>query len=194
MDRAITISRQYGSGGRELGEKLAKKLGIPFYDKELIAMIAKEGNIEPSILEANDEVEPDLDNYSTRLIEPEYQIAMTQRIYAVQETVIKSLAEKGACVIVGRCADAILSDAVNIFVFADMESRIKRIMALNPDLSRDEAVNSIEIVDRRRKAYHEYYSPIEWGKMDAYDICVNSGLIGVDGCLDAALAYIGHVR
>ena len=194
MDRAITISRQYGSGGRELGEKLAKKLGIPFYDKELIAMIAKEGNIEPSILEANDEVEPDLDNYSTRLIEPEYQIAMTQRIYAVQETVIKSLAEKGACVIVGRCADAILHDAVNIFVFADMESRIKRIMALNPDLSRDEAVNSIEIVDRRRKAYHEYYSPIEWGKMDAYDICVNSGLIGVDGCLDAALAYIGHVR
>ena len=194
MDRAITISRQYGSGGRELGEKLAKKLGIPFYDKELIAMIAKEGNIEPSILEANDEVEPDLDNYSTRLIEPEYQIAMTQRIYAVQETVIKSLAEKGACVIVGRCADAILPDAVNIFVFADMESRIKRIMPLNPGLSRDEAVNSIEIVDRRRKAYHEYYSPIEWGKMDAYDICVNSGLIGVDGCLDAALAYIRHVR
>lgn len=194
MDRAITISRQYGSGGRELGEKLAKKLGIPFYDKELIAMIAKEGNIEPSILEANDEVEPDLDNYSTRLIEPEYQIAMTQRIYAVQETVIKSLAEKGPCVIVGRCADAILPDAVNIFVFADMESRIKRIMSLNPGLSRDEAVNSIEIVDRRRKAYHEYYSPIEWGKMDAYDICMNSGLIGVDGCLDAALAYIGHVR
>jgi cytidylate kinase len=75
-----------------------------------------------------------------------------------------------------------------------MESRIKRIMSLNPGLSRDEAVNSIEIVDRRRKAYHEYYSPIEWGKMDAYDICVNSGLIGVDGCLDAALAYIGHVR
>ena len=76
------------------------------------------------------------------------------------------MAEKGACVIVGRCADAILPDAVNIFVFADMESRIKRIMSLNPGLSRDEAVNSIEIVDRRRKAYHEYYSPIEWGKMD----------------------------
>ena len=194
MNRAITISRQYGSGGRELVEKLAMKLGIPFYDKELIAMIAKEGNIEPSILEANDEVEPDLDNYSTRLIEPEYQIAMTQRIYAVQETVIKSLAEKGSCVIVGRCADAILPHAVNIFVFADMESRIKRIMSLNPELSRDEARGGINIVDRRRKAYHEYYSPIEWGKMEAYDICLNSGLIGVDGCLDAALAYINHVK
>lgn len=194
MNRAITISRQYGSGGRELGEKLAGKLGIPFYDKELIAMIAKEGNIEPSVLEANDEVEPDLDNYSTRLIEPEYQIAMTQRIYTAQASVIKSLAEKGACVIVGRCADAILPDAVNIFVFADMESRIKRICSLNPQFSRDEAVNSINAVDRRRKAYHEYYSPIEWGKMDAYDICLNSGLTGVDGCLDAALTYISHIK
>lgn len=194
MNRAITISRQYGSGGRELGEKLAGKLGIPFYDKELIAMIAKEGNIEPSVLEANDEVEPDLDNYSTRLIEPEYQIAMTQRIYTAQASVIKSLAEKGACVIVGRCADAILPDAVNIFVFADMESRIKRIRSLYPQFSRDEAVDSINVVDRRRKAYHEYYSPIEWGKMDAYDICLNSGLIGVDGCLDTALTYISHIR
>ena len=194
MNRAITISRQYGSGGRELGEKLAKKLGIPFYDKELIAMIAKEGNIEPSILEANDEVEPDLDNYSTRQIEPEYQIAMTQRIYTAQASVIRALADKGPCVIVGRCADAILPEAVNLFVFADLESRIQRIMSIHPDLSRDEAANSIAMVDRRRKAYHEYYSPIEWGKMDAYDICLNSGLIGVDGCLDAALTYISHVE
>ena len=194
MDRAITISRQYGSGGRELGEKLAKKLGIPFYDKELIAMIAKEGNIEPSILEANDEVEPDLDNYSTRLIEPEYQIAMTQRIYAVQETVIKSLAEKGACVIVGRCADAILPDAVNIFVFSDMENRINRIMSLNPGLTREEAKASILAVDKRRKAYHEYYSTTQWGDMDAYDICLNSGLAGVEGCLEAALTYIKYVK
>lgn len=194
MNRAITISRQYGSGGRELGEKLAKKLGIPFYDKELIAMIAKEGGIEASILEANDEVEPDLDNYSTRRIEPEYQIAMTQRIYAAQANVIRSLAEKGSCVIVGRCADAILPDAVNIFVFADMESRIKRIMALHPELSRDEAMDSIDTVDRRRKAYHEYYSPIEWGKMDAYDICLNSGLAGLEGCLDAAMTYISYVK
>ena len=194
MNRAITISREYGSGGREIGEKLARRLGIPFYDKELIAMIAKEGNIETSVLEANDELDPDFDNDSPRQVPPDYQIAMTQRIYAAQATVIRNLNDKGPCVIVGRCADAILPDALNIFVFADMESRIKRIMSLNPGLSRDEAVNSIEIVDRRRKAYHEYYSPIEWGKMDAYDICVNSGLIGVDGCLDAALAYIRHVR
>ena len=119
---------------------------------------------------------------------------MTQRIYTAQASVIRSLADKGPCVIVGRCADAILPEAVNLFVFADLESRIQRIMSIHPDLSRDEAENSIAMVDRRRKAYHEYYSPIEWGKMDAYDICLNSGLIGVDGCLDAALTYISHVE
>ncbi|MCC8025095.1 MAG: cytidylate kinase-like family protein [Clostridium sp.] len=194
MNRAITISRQYGSGGRELGEKLAKRLGIPFYDKELIAMIAREGGIEPSILEANDEVEPDLDNYSTREIVPEYQIAMTQRIYEAQARVIEKLGKEGACVIVGRCADAILPEAVNVFVFGDLDSRLKRIMSLHPELSKEEAKESIALVDRRRKAYHEYYSPLEWGKMDAYDICLNSGLTGVDGCLEAVLTYIEHIK
>ena len=150
MNRAITISRQYGSGGRELGEKLAMKLGIPFYDKELIAMIAKEGNIEPSILEANDEVEPDLDNYSTRLIEPEYQIAMTQKLYAAQCRVILDLAAKGPCVIVGRCADAILPDAVHLFIYAGMDRRRERIAGLHPELSGDQVEKRIISVDRKR--------------------------------------------
>lgn len=194
MNRAITISREYGSGGREIGEKLAVKLGIPFYDKELIAMIAKEGNIETSVLEANDEVDPDLDNYSPRLVSPDYQIAMTQRIYAAQAAVIRKLNEKGPCVIVGRCADAILPDAVNIFVFADMESRIGRIMSLNPGLSRDEAKASIQTIDRRRKAYHEYYATTQWGDMGAYDICLNSGLVGVEGCLASIMAYIEYIK
>ena len=176
MNRAITISREYGSGGREIGEKLARRLGIPFYDKELIAMIAKEGNIETSVLEANDEVDPDFDNYSPRQVPPDYQIAMTQRIYAAQATVIRNLNDKGPCVIVGRCADAILPDAVNIFVFSDMENRINRIMSLNPGLTR------------------EYYSTTQWGDMDAYDICLNSGLAGVEGCLEAALTYIKYVK
>ena len=194
MERVITISRQYGSGGRELGEKLAVKLGIPFYDRELIAMIAKEGDIEESILEANDEVGPDLDSYSARQVEPDYQIAMAQRIYAAQATVIRNLEKKGSCVIVGRCADAILPHAVKLFVFADMEHRISRIMSMNPALSREEARESILSTDRKRKAYHEYYSTLEWGNMEAYDMCLNSGLIGVDGCLVSALAYIGHVK
>lgn len=194
MSGVITVSRQYGSGGREMGEKLAIRLDIPFYDRNLIAMIAEEGNIEPSILEANDEVGPDLDNYSAREIQPDYQIAMTQRIYAAQATVIKKVAAATPCVIVGRCADAILQDAVNIFVFADMESRIKRIMSLYPEYNEDKARAVIAATDKKRRAYHEYYSTIAWGTMEAYDICLNSGLAGVDGCLDAALTYITHVK
>ena len=111
MNRAITISREYGSGGREIGEKLAQRLGIPFYDKELIAMIAEEGNIETSVLEANDEVDSDLDNYSPRQVPPDYQIAMTQRIYAAQATVIRSLNDKGPCVIIGKGSNLLVADA-----------------------------------------------------------------------------------
>ena len=137
---------------------------------------------------------PDFDNYSPRQVPPDYQIAMTQRIYAAQATVIRNLNDKGPCVIVGRCADAILPDAVNIFVFSDMENRINRIMSLNPGLTREEAKASILAVDKRRKAYHEYYSTTQWGDMDAYDICLNSGLAGVEGCLEAALTYIKYVK
>ncbi len=194
MNKVITISRQYGSGGRELGEKLAQRLGIPFYDKELIKMIAKEGNIEASMLEAYDEVEPDFDNYSVRDIPPDYQIAMTQKIYSAQCSVINELAAKGPCVIVGRCADAILPEAVRIFVFADMACRVRRIAALMPDLPADKVEKRIISVDRRRKAYHEYYSTKNWGQMEGYDLCLNTGKTGVDGGLEAAVAYIMNIE
>ena len=131
MNRVITISRQYGSGGRELGEKLAERLGIPFYDKELVGMIAREGNMETAVLEAYDEVEPDFDNYSLRDVPPDYQIAMTQKLYAAQCRVILDLAAKGPCVMVGRCADAILPDAIRLFVYAGMEQRMERISKLH---------------------------------------------------------------
>lgn len=194
MSRVITISRQYGSGGRELGEKLAARLGIPFYDKELVGMIAREGNIETALLEAYDEVEPDFDNYSLRDVPPDYQIAMTQKLYAVQCRVILDLAAKGPCVMVGRCADAILPEAVRLFVFADMDQRVKRISRLHPELPGDQVEKRIISVDRKRKAYHEYYSTKDWGEMEGYDLCLNTGKTGVDGCLEAALAYIGHVK
>lgn len=194
MNKVITISREYGSGGRELGVKLAEKLGIPFYDKELIGMIAKEGNIEESVLKANDEVVPDLDNYSAREIPPYYQIAMTERIFKVQAKVIQDLADKGPCVIVGRCADAILSDSVDIFVFSDLESRIKRICGTVDGMSPDTARLEILHMDKKRKAYHQYYSGKEWGIMTDYHLCINSGLTGVDGCLDTVLAYLSHIK
>lgn len=194
MNRVITISRQYGSGGRELGEKLAARLGIPFYDKELVGMIAREGNMETAVLEAYDEVEPDFDNYSLRDVPPDYQIAMTQKLYAAQCRVILDLAAKGPCVMVGRCADAILPDAIRLFVYAGMEQRRERISKLHPDLPGDQVEKRIISVDRKRKAYHEYYSTKDWGEMEGYDLCLNTGKTGVDGCLETALAYIKHVK
>lgn len=193
MNKVITISREYGSGGRELGMKLADKLGIPFYDKELIGMIAKEGNIEESVLKANDEVVPDLDNYSAREIPPYYQIAMSERIYKVQSKVIQDLADKGPCVIVGRCADAILKDSVDIFVYADLDSRVRRIRSLEPNLSEESARLEIRSIDKKRKAYHQYYSGKEWGIMKDYHLCLNSSLAGVEGCLEAVFAYLKYV-
>ncbi|MCB7320813.1 cytidylate kinase-like family protein [Lacrimispora sp. 210928-DFI.3.58] len=194
MSKVITISRQYGSGGKEMGEKLAKRLGIPFYGKELIAMIAEEGDIEPAILEAHDDLEPDVDGFSVLHGSGHSQTSVTQRIYAAQEAVIKRLAEEGPSVIVGRCADAILPQAINIYVYADLECRIRRIMQVHPELARYNIKANIQAVDKRRKAYHEYYSTAEWGKMEAYDICLNSGLIGVDGCVEVALSYIERVK
>ena len=192
MNRVITISRQYGSGGRELGEKLAKRLGIPFYDKELINMIAKEGNIETAVLEAYDEVAPDFDNYSLRDVPPDYQIAQTQKLYAAQCRVINDLAAKGPCVIVGRCADRVLSDSINLFIYAKMKDRIRRMLTLEPGADPEEMEKRIREVDRKRKDYYQYYTGAQWGRAQNYHLCVESGLVGVDGCLRAALAYLGE--
>ena len=157
-------------------------------------MIAREGKIETAVLEAYDEVEPDLDNYSLRDVPPDYQIAMTQKLYAAQCRVILDLAAQGPCVIVGRCADAILPDAVHLFIYAGMDRRRERIAGLHPELSGDQVEKRIISVDRKRKAYHEYYSTKDWGEMEGYDLCLNTGRTGVDGCLEAALAYMEHVK
>lgn len=126
MSKVITISRQYGSGGRELGEKLAGKLGIPLYDKELINMITREENIEISLLEAYDEEEPDLNSYTARDIAPDYQIDMAKKVFEAYSRVLRDLAAKGPCVIVVRCGD-VVSDSVKVFVYAEPDAGVRRI-------------------------------------------------------------------
>ena len=196
MNRAITISREYGSGGREIGEKLARRLGIPFYDKELIAMIAKEGNIETSVLEANDEVDPDFDNYSPRQVPPDYQIAMTQRIYAAQATVIRNLNDKGPCVIVGRCADYVLRENKNclhVYVYANHFTRMDRIIkqyGVDPAKAADTLVKQ----DKQRANYYNFYSNKKWADMNNYDLVVNSSLFGIDGSVDVIKAALENAE
>lgn len=119
---------------------------------------------------------------------------MTQRIYTVQATVIRDLNDKRSRITVGRYADAILPDIINISVFSDMGNRINRIVSLNPGFTREEAKTGILAIDKRRRAYHEHYSTIQWGNMDAYDVCLNSELAGMKGYLEAVLAYIKYTK
>lgn len=194
MTRAITISRTYGSGGREVGLKLAGRLGIPFYDKELIALTAKEGNIERSILENHDEEAPGFNSYSFRSTPPYYQVAMTEKIYKAQAAVIRELARKGPCVIVGRCANYILDNSIDLFIFANMEERIRRILQKGTAFPEDGIREQINNIDKKRSEYHRYYSREKWGIMEDYDMCLNTGLTGTEGCVEAALTYISHIQ
>lgn len=197
MDKVITISREFGSGGRELGVKLAERLGIPFYDKELIHMAADDINIAEEAFQHYDEHIVDhspLDRQFYHAFSDVYKVPMSDQIFVAQSNVIRRLADHGPCIIVGRCADMILSGSVNLFIYADMKSRIKRMLELEPDGEPDgkEMERRIREVDRKRKDYYQYYTGNSWGRAQNYHLCMDSGLVGVDGCMRAVLAYLGE--
>ena len=197
MDKVITISREFGSGGRELGVKLADKLGIPFYDKELISMAADDINIAEDAFQHYDEhivVHAPLDRQFYHAFSEVYQIPMSDQIFVAQSNVIRRLASYGPCIIVGRCADMILTDSLNLFIYAKMKDRIKRMLELESEAESDgkEMERRIREVDRKRKEYYQYYTGNTWGRAQNYHLCLDSGPVGVDGCLKAVLAYLGE--
>lgn len=198
MNKVITVSREFGSGGRELGVKLAEALGIPFYDKELISMAADDINIAEEAFRKYDEhvIEDDpLDHKIHRSFSELYKVPMSDQIFVAQSNVIRRLASHGPCVIVGRCADMILEDSVNIFIYSKMKQRIKRLMELEPEegINEKDMEMKIRAVDRKRRDYYQYYTGNTWGRAQNYHLCVDSSLVGVDGCLRAALAYLEDV-
>ena len=193
MDKVITVSREFGSGGRELGVKLAEALGIPFYDKELISMAADDINIAEEAFQHYDEyvVERDpLDRHFYHAFSEVYQVPMSDQIFVAQSSVIRRLAGHGPCVIVGRCADMVLEDSVNLFIYAKMKHRLDRMQKLEPGSSREEMEQRVREIDRKRKDYYQYYTGNTWGRAQNYHLCLESGLVGVDGCLRAVLAYL----
>ncbi len=194
LDKVITISREFGSGGRELGIKLAEELKVPFYDKELIGLSAEEcGLSEEKFLryfENIPELQNSLDPQSYHPFSFSYEIPMSDQVFLAQARVIKKLAEQGPCIIVGRCADRVLEDSIDLFVYAKMEERLKRMNSLNTGTDPDTMENRIREVDKKRKEYYQYYTGCEWGKAQNYHLCLNSGLIGVEGCFHTALAYL----
>ncbi|HCT64423.1 MAG TPA: cytidylate kinase [Lachnospiraceae bacterium] len=179
----ITIGRQYGSGGKEIGEKLAKEFGIPFYDKELLTEAAKNSGISEEVFEMNDEKPANSFLYS--LVAGGYGSETTpinHKLFLAQFEAIKGIAQKGSCVILGRCADYALEEnpnTVNVFIHSDMKSRIARGIKYY-ELDANKAENIIAKTDKKRSSYYYYYTGKRWGQSDSYDLSVNSGKIGID--------------
>ena len=187
----ITIGRQYGSGGREIGIRLAKKLEIPLYDHNLVAMAAKELGISEK--EAKEADETALEGFlSSYIVGPgDYAVYMnaeddmrplTDRVYRAQSEIIKRLADRSPCVIVGRCPKCI-----SVFICADKEDRIHRIAALR-DLPERKAAEKIKKVDRERRYYYESNTGEEWGKSGTYQVILNVSRTGIEKAVDMLAA------
>ena len=197
LKKVITISREFGSGGRELGMKLAKRLDIPFYDKELIFLSAEESGLaEDEFLHYDEHIPVLQQSLEQKLYTPFssiYEVSMSDQVFLAQSRIIRKLAEQGPCIIVGRCADRVLENSINLFVYAKMEARIKRMNSLSTGVEPEIMESRIREMDKKRKDYYQYYTGNEWGKAQNYHLCLESGLVGIDGCLNAVLAYLGEL-
>lgn len=192
MSKVITISREFGSGGREIGYRLSRKLGIPFYDKEIISMAAEDSNISEAVFHANDEVigHKERVDYAYAVIDPfssTYEIPVSDQLFVIQSKIIRLLAQEGPCVIIGRCSDVIAEDAFSVFICSSLKKRVERLLALEKDEAVDvKAMEArIRAIDKKRREYYQYYSGNEWGKPKNYDLCLNSGRLGIERCVDA---------
>lgn len=187
MNKVITISRQFGSGGREFGIKLAHELKLPFYDKDLISMAAQNSNLSEEFMRHYEESAPDI---FSRSLYSYYQMPMTDQIYIAQSNLIKQLAAKGPCVIIGRCSDVIVEDSVKIYVHADLKKRVERKLSMDTGISPEKMEEHIRATDKKRKKYYEYYTDQKWGMAENHNLCMDSSVIGVDGCVETALVFL----
>lgn len=184
-NRIITISREFGSGGRTIGKKVAEELGIPCYDNELLMKIAEESGFQENYVQEAGEYAPGgfLSNvFSRRGNIPNN----ADYLWQIQYKIISDLAQKGPCVIVGRCADYILkdkADCLKVFIHADIAFRAERIVKVYGE--REESPEQrIREKDKRRAAYHRFYTDMKWGHSQNYDLTLNSGTLGIDRCVD----------
>ena len=183
--RIITISREFGSSGRFIGEEVAKKLGIAYYDKNIIGQIAEKSGLSPEYIQENAELSPKKGlfayAFSGRDITGK---SVEDMVYEAQRNIILELAEKEPCVIIGRNADYILKDrddVLNVFIHGDMPEKIKRITGLY-NVKEKEAVKMMADTDKRRRTNYNFYTDQNWGKASNYTLCLNSSQLGYDRC------------
>ena len=183
--RIITISREFGSGGRFIGEEVAKKLGIAYYDKNIISQIAEKSGLSPEYIQENAELSPKKGlfayAFSGRDITGK---SVEDMVYEAQRNIILELAEKEPCVIIGRNANYILKDrddVLNVFIHGDMPEKIQRITGLY-NVKEKEAVKMMADTDKRRRTNYNFYTDQNWGKASNYTLCLNSSQLGYDRC------------
>ena len=191
-NRVITISREFGSGGRTIGKKVAEKLGIPCYDAEIIQEMAKETGFAPNYVKEAGEYAPGgflSSAFSNRMFGPTNE----DIIWDHQCMVITRLAEKGSCVIVGRCADYILqdkADCLKVFIHADMKFRAERIVKVYGEREQSPE-ERLRDKDKRRAAYHRFYTDMKWGHAQNYHLTLDSGVLEIDRCV-ALICEVYH--
>ena len=199
-NKIYTIGREFGSGRREVGEKLAAKLGIKLYDKELLQQAAKDSGFCEEIFENHDEKPTNsflyslvMDTYSVSgySAAPFLDMPLNHKVFLAQFETIKKIAEKESCVIVGRCADYALSDnpdCINVFIHADLDVRIKNV-SRNLNITENKARDIINKTDKQRASYYNYYTSKKWGDSKSYNLSLDAGKLGTDNCVEMILKF-----
>lgn len=196
----ITIGRQFGSGGREIGYMVADKLGIKLYDKEMLQRAALDSGICEELFESHDEKPSNsflyslvMDTYSMGYSGSTYNdMPINHKIFLAQFDAIKKIANEGPCILVGRCADYALEgypNLLSVFIHADLDARIKRI-AKKYDLTDAKAKDLIIKTNKKRASYYNYYTDKRWGDADSYDVCLDSSVLGLEGTAEAIIKLI----
>ena len=200
----ITIARQYGSGGREIGEKVAAELGIPLYDKELITDAASKGSLDSDVIKNIDESAANSLLYTLAMgsnvlgttMHFGYKMPLNDKLFILQSEIIKEYAKEGSGIFIGRCADYVLRDEeklFRIFVYGDLDHRQARVGERHPELKSSQIIDVINKTDKRRASYYNFYTGNKWGKYDNYDIAVNSSTLGIDGTADLICSCIRNL-
>lgn len=193
----VTISREYGSGGREVGQKLAQALGVPFYDNELITLAAKKSGYAEGLFEETNQKPAGSLLYTLSMYGAgvaAFDLPLNDKVFLVQSDVIKDVAAQGPCVIVGRCADYVLRDCantVNVFIYGDPAARVERAVG-KLGLPAAKAKDMVAKIDKRRASYYDYYTSQKWGRASNYDICIDSSTLGIDGTVEVIRCFVAQ--
>ena len=193
----ITIGRQHGSNGHAVAETLAKRLNIPCYSKEIVDRTARDSNFSHEVIRSYDEkrISPFMAP-STHFFGMDEGFRLNMQIASAQFEAIRSLADEGDAVFVGRCADYVLrsrEDLVRVFLMADMPYRIKTVME-RKNLTPEQAKKLIREVDKDRSSYYRYYTDQTWGDSGCYDLCLNVGRVGIEGAAESIEAFIKAIK